>query len=551
MLLSTKTKSTITLRKYIYIIILLLVIGNMDDSAWSQGFMIKPMRISIAARPGQTVEQILELRNTLSDKNHAINIKLEELIQGDNGIWMVGTSDTSVVSITQGRSCIPWLRMDTETLNIKPMESSKVKLKIIIPPSARGVYAAGMTAQTRPDPNATGVSMLLRFLIPIIVEIQGPPIKQQVDLTSAGLIFLEKTTKAPAKTLVSVDVDNTGEAFSRLKPMLKISKKEGNRWRPLSTIQFDEKKILPCQTVRLTHDLPRNFPSGQYQLIATLGMEGRPNRPLTREVDFIGDPTVSSVAADVKLSLEPANLECNVVPGSRRTVYVTLRNPSDENLMITGSAEQPQVLKGVMLGEIKGDDYSANSWAHFNPTTFPLYKNSERKIAVQLTFPREDLDKAAYYADLKLAATYADGQSAGIVKSLIIAKNTKAVTAPRMYGQGLSVVQSGSNQYNVNAVFANVGNIYLDPDCRGVLLATNMMSIIKPFEMKRDPGLVLPLGTPTFTGTLDATDVSPGTYVLKVECGPGSKPGTESFPVKVTEKDGIKSMEVIGELTRE
>jgi hypothetical protein len=284
-------------------------------------------------------------------------------------------------------------------------------------------------------------------------------------------------------------------------------------------------------------------------------VDGRPMKPLTKEVDYVGDASAGPLASSVELVMEPERVECDVVPGGRRTAYITLRNPTDEAVSVALGVAQVEALQGVMLGKTKGDDFGAHAWTTVNPAQSTLAKNGQRKVAVQFAFPRKGLDKAAYYAVLNLTATHADGQPAGTMKSLIIAANKKVAVEPppRMYGQALSLTQAEKNQYTVSATFANVGGVYLDPSCKGVLMDATGMSAVKQFGMTRElAGLVLPLGTPRWNGSLDFSGVAPGGYTLKVSCEYGAKPGTESFPVKVPDGDGgQKVVEVIGETKME
>ena len=83
-------------------------------------------------------------------------------------------------------------------------------------------YAAALTAQTRPKRNTKGIAIVFRFLIPILVEIQGRPARQKIELGDASMQFLEQSQKNSATTLVSMNIVNKGGTYSRLKGNINV-----------------------------------------------------------------------------------------------------------------------------------------------------------------------------------------------------------------------------------------------------------------------------------------------------------------------------------------
>ena len=76
-------------------IFMAVIIAISGAPAPGQGlsFMVKPMKIEVAARPGQTVEGVFELRNLTQDRM-IIDLNLADLTQTSQGTVQVVESGT-------------------------------------------------------------------------------------------------------------------------------------------------------------------------------------------------------------------------------------------------------------------------------------------------------------------------------------------------------------------------------------------------------------------------------------------------------------------------
>jgi len=515
----------------------------LGQSAQAQGFMVRPMKMEIAARPGQTVETVLELRNTGAEEARTLELRLVELAQSSDGGWQI-IEPGSEVDTSKLPSCLKWIKLSADTLDVEPMEMAPVTVSLRPPPSARGFYLAGLIAQIKPKPVEKGITIVVRFLIPILLEIEGRPERQQIDLQDVGMVFRPAAENAPAGTLVSMAVANAGRTYSRIKGSVKVMFFLGGRWRPVSTAEIKDIGIIPGAGLNLKSDLGRRLPSGKYKLTATLYVDGRRVKPLEKEIEFEGDPTVTKLAVDTALTLDPPELSIAGSPGAMRTAVLKVENASEDAVEISASSATPPPLRGVALGELKGDDLSCAEWLEVSPATFTLRAGGKQNIRVIARMPKADPDatsgQANYYGLVGLRATYPDGQSAGESKTLVCVENKAVEAKPAAQAVKTTLAAGEGATYVVQARFANVGNVHFKPRCRAVI-ATPMGGTLTEMELSGEEALMLPLEVRDFSGEIDFEKVPAGTYALKVALEYGSGKGeVAQVLITVAEEDGRK-----------
>ena len=136
------------------------------------------------------------------------------------------------------------------------------------------------------------------------------------------------------------------------------------------------------------------------------------------------------------------------------------------------------------------------------------------------------------------------------MEALIIAQNQRQEPTPQMQGMGISLAREEGDKYGVVATFGNVGDVYLDPSCRGGMTNDAGTRIVKTFDLTREPGLVLTLNMPRFGGTIDFAGVDPGVYIIRASVEFGTEQTQQTLPVQVSDGEEGKVVEVI-ELAKE
>jgi hypothetical protein len=512
--------------------------------AFGQGFMVKPMKMEFTARPGQTVETVLELRNAGADEAKTLELKLVELAQNSDGSWQIIESGTDV-DTSKLSSCLKWVKLSADTVTVEPMKMAPVTVSVRPPPNARGFYLAGLIAQIKTKPAEKGITVVVRFMIPILLEIEGRPERQQIQLSDVGMAFRKGGENLPAATLVSMGIANEGRTYSRIKGSVKVMYFSSGRWRPVSTADIQEKGIIPGAKLALPAELNRRLPSGKYKLTATLYVDGRRVKPLEKEIDFEGDPAVTKLAVDTALALDPPELTIAGAPGGMRTAVIKVENASEDEVNIEAASLVPPSLRGVAMGELKGDDLSCAEWLEVSPAKFTLRAGGKQNIRVIAKMPKAEVMQANYYGLVTLRATYADGQGAGETKTLVCVANKGVESKPAAQAAKMTLAAAEGAKYAVQARFANIGNVHFKPKCRAVIV-TGQGQTVTEIELAGEEGLMLPLETRDFSGEIDFDKVEPGTYALKVvmDCGSGQG-AADQMPLRVAVEDGQKTVTII------
>ena len=509
--------------------------------AFGQGFMVKPMKLEVSARPGETVTVPLELRNTAGDAAKPLDLSLIEIAQSAEGAWMAVEKGDKAEGIP---SCLKWVNLAKQSVMVEPAQAATVDVKVTVPLNARGVYFAAVIAQTRP-PEGRGIRVVVRFLIPIIVEIQGRPERQKIELKDVVMSAVPQGTGTPGGSVITAKIDNEGRTYSRIKGSVKVMYFLNGRWRAVSTAEIKEVGIIPGSKLALPADLGRRLPSGKYKLTGLLYVDGRRVKPLEKEIDFEGDPAVTKLAVDTALVLDPPELAIAGAPGGMRTAVLKVENASEDEVNIEAASLAPPSLRGVAMGDLKGDDLSCAEWLEVSPAKFTLRAGGKQNIRVIAKMPKADTMQANYYGLVSLRATYADGQGAGETKTLVCVANKGVEAKPSAQAAKMTLAATEGAKYAVQARFANSGNVHFKPKCRAVIV-TGQGQTVTEIELAGEEGLMLPLETREFSGEIDFEKVEPGTYALKVVMDSGSGQGAaDQMPVRVTVEKGLKVVTII------
>jgi hypothetical protein len=483
------------------------------EAAQAEGFMVLPMRMEVEARVGEVLEFPLEIRNTVGERPRNIDVRLVELSQAPDGAWQVLEPAGEIAQ--NPHSSLPWTTLNEDRLEIAPMHWATVMVQVRPPAAARGVYFAGILAEGLVSDNATGIAIRARFLVPLIVQIQGRPARKRVALDDVAMTY-EAPDGAVSTTTARLIVANRGQTFSRVRGQLQIERQTEDKWRLVTRVELPERAILPGLTLSLSDDLERRLPSGTYRLRGELFVDGRRVAPVEKEILFVGDSNTNSIAYDTALVLTPALVDMNVSPGATRTTVVQVENTGTDPVGVQFKTATPSALAGVDIAGRKGTALSAEPWIEVRPAEVMIRPGGRQSVRVIARIPREGLDHPNYYADLILKGQYSDGQSAGTTRSTIHLVNPKVESTPDGMIEQVSIAEiDDPGEYVLQMRFANLGNTHLEPSVISAL-TTPQGSLVKSATLAGEEGSLLPFGKRTYSGKMSFADVVPGHYALRI-----------------------------------
>jgi len=476
----------------------------------AQGFMVKPMKLEATPRAGQSIELPIEIRNTAGDAVRPIELRVVELSQTPTGAWRIGDSDAG----SAAASAIGWTTLSTNRLEIDPLQPDEVLVRLSPPANARGAYFVGVVAEEPRREDAEGLTIRMRFLIPVIIEIQGRPVPQRIKLDDLVMSYNDGSNSEPATTEAHLRVVNEGQTYSRVSGLMQVERKDGDKWRHVTRFEVPERSIIPGVTLELGEDLERRLPSGDYRLRGQLNVDGRRVASLDREMAFVGDPR-ATLAYDAGLLIQPEMVDMEIVPGAARTAVLQVENPGQDPVKVKAAIGTPRGLIGVQAGDLVGVDLSAELWTVIQPAEFTLRPGGRQSVRVVSRVPRDDLNHPNYYAELVLSGSYADGQSAGEMRSTVHLAYGGAEQKPAGNVQQISLSEADKpGSFIVDVAFANIGDVHLTPSAR-VFLLSAQGAAVRNVALSGDDSSLLPLHTRTFSGDLDIADIKPGYYTLQ------------------------------------
>lgn len=482
-------------------------------SAQSQGFMVRPMRMETMGSPGQQIDVPLQIRNITGAGSVRVDLRLVELSQSLDGSWLLiepGSQDTSRLS-----SSLAWTGLSATTVTAGVDAPADIVARVNIPASARGVYFAGIIAETpAPDETPGAIAIRVRFLIPLIVHISGRPVRQSVALDDVLLAEADKPTEEIGPK-ASLRIVNNGKTFSRVRGTLQIDRLDQGLWRKVTTVDVPDRGIIPAATLELGSSIQRLLPAGDYKLRGELYVDGRRVRPLEKQIAFAGSPDAVNVAYDTPLLLTPEVVDVTVAAGGTRTTTLRVENPGTDRIDVTMGATTPRSLMAVEMGEVRGADFSAEAWTQVRPSQFTIMPGRSQNVRVITGLPREGAPYPHYYADLTLSGTYKDGQSAGTTSSTVHLANPSIESTVSGRIEQLQLSESDEpGVYVVQANVVNTGNVDVVPRVRTLLLNPPGQAVVTGV-LSGDAKPLLPLGRSAFSGELNLADLLPGPYRLR------------------------------------
>lgn len=514
----------------VLLIVAVLILGTAN--VWAQGFMVKPLSFKVHPYPGKMIEKELELRNTKTDKAITLMIYLVPLGETKQGVWRVVNPKEE----TKTPSCLEWTKLSSKKVQIQPGQSEKVTVKVQVPRSARGFYGAGILVQGEAKHPEGRIGLMVRFLVPILVEIRGPIARQDIRLTDVNMKYLKRTEETKEATIVSMDITNKGETYSSVRGQINIFYQRGEHWSRATKVEIPKRGIIPGVSLSLSQDIGRKLPSGKYRLQGLLWVDDRLRDRTEKEIDFEGAPDITEVASDITLMTEVSLLTLKAGPGSMRALSLTVQNPTDEKLEIDCAALTPKVLRNVSMGSVKGSDFSCAEWVRVETEKLTLPPGRQRNIKIVAAVPK-DCGQPNYYATILLRAHYPDGQSAGETKVMLWVKNLKMESEPRAQASDFSIAQTETSKYALTAKFVNIGDVHFEPTCSVKILASSG-EVVKEVRLQGEEGLILPLETIQFSEVIDFSKIESGQYSLIAEMEYGKETAQKMMGIEVRTEDG-------------
>ena len=533
-----------------FAIIIALSVLVSGGSAFGQ-FIVQPMRMDLPLMPRQRFETALGLQSLDPNEVHEIDLTVVDLAQFEDGQWQIIEPNDTTFDRSGLSSCKSWISLANNYVPIDPMNGARVKVDIKVPIRTRGFYAAGITASVRPRPGLLGnLGVRVRFLIPVLIDVQGRPMRHDIKLKKMELEPVKAYKENPATTHVIMSIDNNGGTRSHLKGFAQIKGFLDGHWREITTAEFTATSIIPGNKLKLRANIGRTLPPAKYMVGGWLYVDGRRDQRITDELDFAGDPSIKKVAADAPIDLNPGSVSISLMPGATRVAAIKVYNASDESVNVRAAVRLPQSLMGVAFGDLKGDDLDCTGWLQIEPNQFTLSSRDQQSIRIISKMPNNVSELIpCYYALLGLVSTYADGQSGGVTTAPISVANQNINVDPYVYGMTLRPALKDGTEYYVIARYGNFGRIHFTPlNCRAAIVDSLGAPKAIAALTSRKTDMILPFEARDYSGVIDISRVPVGTYRLasELQYGPDLGEKTEKqIGIRVMAQGGQKVIEVL------
>lgn len=547
-------------RRIIGLVAILLFAG---DSAFAD-LLVQPILLRMTVQPGKRYTKELKLENSDPREAETLTLRLAELTQKEDSSWTEFRADDPGFSQAVVRSCSSWLTLPPGEIKLGAYQIVPFNLQVEVPAGTRGFFFAAIVATTTPKAltlaDGTASSMNVEFVVPVILEVQSVPMRQDISLADVGLSYQAQQGETPVANNIVLDIANNGGTFSGLLPIVRLWEQSGGHWRRFSEVKFPEISIMPGAKLHVQQSVGQALPSGAYQLEAALYVDNRRGPIIKKTVQFEGDPTLAkTLRGQAALAVAPSSLFIEIIPGATRTTALQVTNGSEEDVTVNAELIVPEQMHLAVNGRgVKGDDLACNGWVTVNPATFTLRGHARRNLTILARMPKESTKYPSYYGTLRLRVSYPDGTSAGVREVLIYAQNKQVAATPFLGATVLTISETGPSRYFASATFSNGGETHVTAlNCQGVLSIVGAggggAAVARRFLMSSEQfgqrGALLPFDVRSFSGVLDLSDIAPGPYyltsILSYPDGPADGIQRQII-VEVTEQGGRKYARMVG-----
>ena len=497
------------------------------ESAFGQ-YMVQPLEFKLQSRVKKRIQTALQIHSLEENEILEIELKVVELSQLPDSEWLIFDPDPNTPDYIEGfdvsrlSSCSDWIRLGTSSIEIDPLSEVPVALEIRVPPRVHGFYSAGILTSYRVTPTGSDVGYLLRYLIPVLIEIQGRTILPKIKLLDVDMEHVPAEGETLATTNVAVSIENTGETYSRLRPMARLEGFQDGHWRLITRAEFRDTGIIPGAKLNLESDIMRSLPSGRYKLAGAIYVDGNRGGAIQKEIDFVGDPLLQRAAADAPLDLKPVDIIIGGLPGSTRRETLNIHNASDSTVSIQTLFALPASLSGQASPLFRGESLGCADWLKIEPPQFTLGSYKDKQVRIIANIPESATDYPWHYAVLGLYAHYPDGQMAGLTTANVCVgdKNINPEIMVKAGNLKINDHDPEKSEFSVWIDFTNHGHVYFTPKrCRAGLAIisgqyANQLRTVTTLRSNQ-PGIILPLEKRGYSGVLDLSSVEADRYRLE------------------------------------
>jgi len=285
-------------------VVVLFMVSGLVGQALAQ-VQIYPMRLSVNARPGDLVSCSLTVQNLDKESSLEMGLMVVDLAQMEDG-------RLAIVEVPEGpqiarsvRSCMDWIGLQGQRLDIGPDQGSSVAIEISVPSDAKDLYWAGIVL-TRQDQRRGAVAMEYRYLVPVMVQVGARQPSRDVQIGDVGL-----NLGPEGKVWVYMVVENTGVNYSQVLGTARISTVIGGRQQVLvPRLTFGPVGIMPGARVVLRQDLGQSLDKGLYKVSGSVTVDHRFTERLERQVNLGSGPQLEMYLAGIGqqqaiMSIEP------------------------------------------------------------------------------------------------------------------------------------------------------------------------------------------------------------------------------------------------------